>query len=153
MLRPVQYARHIAVAAPVCMRAVVPTRACACTQISSFSVHHSGALLLESRDGETLDAALRRTARRSSAGGPQGAAAPAGCYPALGAEAQTDSAAALGGQSDNDDQAAGVSLLAPTMCTIRLPAALYRMSGQRSLAAQCGQTSAVVSWLQGQAGE
>ena len=35
--------------------------------MSSFSVHMSGALLLESRDGDTLDMQLRRTAARVSA--------------------------------------------------------------------------------------
>ena len=36
-------------------------------QMSSFSVHMSGALLLESRDGDTLDMQLRRTAARVTA--------------------------------------------------------------------------------------
>ena len=35
--------------------------------MSSFSMHMSGALLLESRDGDTLDVHLRRTAARVTA--------------------------------------------------------------------------------------
>ena len=37
------------------------------TQMSSFSMHMSGALLLASRDGDTLDVHLRRTAARVTA--------------------------------------------------------------------------------------
>ena len=35
--------------------------------MSSFSMHMSGALLLETRDGDTLDVHLRRTAARVTA--------------------------------------------------------------------------------------
>jgi len=40
---------------------------CVPSQVSSFSMHMSGALLLESRDGDTLDVHLRRTAARVTA--------------------------------------------------------------------------------------
>ena len=90
-----------------------------CVQISSFSVHHSGALLLESRDGDTLDAFLRRTARRSSVGGPgtRGEAG-AGRGPEDGG-----GVAPAAAHSDEDDLSGGESASSPTTAAAAAAAA------------------------------